>query len=396
MLNAMRFIIVLAVVLAHSPLARAQTSAPASPPAATTAPPAGQAAAGGNELSPYDRIWNNFTQWYRNDSNPVVQQVLFTGRFQHDFVTLDADEGDHDESNVRRVRLGPRITFLKNYLFHAEVEVNPQERNPFYMRFTDLYVQWSKSGKLALTVGKQSLPFTQEGATSSKELLTIDRSNLANNIWFGQEYMPGVSASGRVAPWVYRAGVYSSGAMNRELGEFSGDYFTLALLGYDFAKSLGVKEAILTGNYLYQHPDVDNTFTQRLEHIGSAHFRFEAEKWGVRSDISSASGYLGQNDLWALMAMPFVNLTSKLQVVGRYTLVESDGANGIRLATYESRVVGGRGDAYRELYLGANYFLYGHKLKIQSGLQWADMDDSVNDGGAYSGTSWTTGLRIGW
>ena len=50
--------------------------------------------------------------------------------------------------------------------------------------------------------------------------------------------MPGVSVSGRVAPWVYRAGVYSSGAMNREFGEFSGDYFTLALLGYDFAKKL--------------------------------------------------------------------------------------------------------------------------------------------------------------
>ena len=47
--------------------------------------------------------------------------------------------------------------------------------------------------QLALTVGKQSLPFTQEGATSSKELITIDRSNLANNIWFSQEYMPGVS-----------------------------------------------------------------------------------------------------------------------------------------------------------------------------------------------------------
>jgi phosphate-selective porin OprO and OprP len=396
MLNATRFFIALAVAFAHVSFAHAQTSTPGPTPAAAAAPPAAQTAAVGNDLSPYDRIWNNFTQWYKDDDNPVVQQVLFTGRFQHDFVTLDADQGDHDESNVRRVRLGPRITFLRNYLFHAEVEVNPQERNPFYMRFTDLYVQWSKSGKLALTVGKQSIPFTQEGATSSKELITIDRSNLANNIWFGQEYMPGVSASGRLAPWVYRAGVYSSGAANRELGEFSGDYFTLGLLGYDFGKSLGVKEALLTGNYLYQHPDVDNTFTQRLEHIGSVHFRFEDERWGVRSDVSTASGYLGQSDLWALMAMPFVNVTSKLQVVGRYTLIESDDPNGVRLATYESRVVAGRGDEYRELYLGANYFLYGHKLKVQSGLQWADMNDRANDGGAYSGASWTTGLRIGW
>ena len=388
-----------AVCMAVGSLAHGQQTSPVvapivSPSAAASAPAQGGAAA--KEPSQYDRIWNRFTQVYRNDKNPAVQQVLFTGRFQHDLVMLDSDEGDHDESNVRRVRLGPRITFLRNYLFHAEVEVNPQERNPFYMRFTDLYVQWSKSGKLALTVGKHAVPFTQEGATSSKDLLTIDRSNLANNIWFGQEYMPGVSASGRVDPWIYRAGVFSAGAANRELGEFSGGYFTLGVLGYDFAKALDVKEAVLTGNYVYQHPDADNTFTQRLEHVASAHFRFEATRWGIRSDVSTATGYLGQSDLWAVMAMPFVNVTDKFQVVGRYTRIESADPNGVRLATYENRVVSGRGDQYDELYLGANYFFYGHKLKLQSGLQWADLNDEVNDGGAFSGLSWVTGLRIGW
>jgi phosphate-selective porin OprO/OprP len=58
--------------------------------------------------------------------------------------------------------------------------------------------------------------------------------------------------------------------------------------------------------------------------------------------------------------------------------------------------VSGRGDPYNELYLGANYFLYGHQLKLQTGLQMAHMRDRANDGGAYSGVSWTTGLRIGW
>ena len=369
-------------------------AATASTQAAAAAP--AQAASSGEPSSTYDRIWQQFTQIYKNDKNPAVQQVLFTGRFQHDLSTVDSDEGDHDESNIRRVRLGPRITFLRNYLFHAEVEVNPQERNPFYMRFTDLYVQWSKTGALAVTVGKQSIPFTQEGATSSKELITIDRSNLANNIWFSQEYMPGVSVSGRSAPWMYRVGVYSSGAMNRELGEFTGDYFTLGVLGYDFARTLGVKEAVLIGNYIYQHPDPNNTFTQRLENIGSINFRFEAERWGVRSEISSATGYLGQSDLWALMAMPFVNFTDKLQGVVRYTRIDSKDPNGVRLATYENKVVTGRGDEYNELYLGANYFFYGHKLKLQSGVQFADMNDIALDGGAYSGVSWTTGLRVGW
>jgi phosphate-selective porin OprO/OprP len=368
--------------------------------AATAAAPASalaQATSGAKpEPSTYDRVWTAFTQWYKDDSNPVVQQVLFSGRYQHEFAAIDADQGDLDEWNVRRMRLGPRITLFRTFTLHAEVEVNPQERDPFYVRFTDAYLQWNKSSRMALTFGKQGVPFTIDGANSSKELLTIDRSNLSNNIWFPQEYMPGVSVSGRIAPWVYRGGVYSSGAMNREFGEFSGDYFTLALLGYDFANRLGVKEAVLTGNYVYQHADADNTFTRQLEHVLSLHFKMEADRWGVRADVSDANGYLGQSDMWALMAMPFFNVTDKLQTVGRYTFIDSTNPNGIRFGAYESRIVPGRGDEYNELYLGANYYFYSHKLKLQSGLQWADMNDRANDGGEYSGVSWTTGLRVSW
>jgi phosphate-selective porin OprO/OprP len=345
--------------------------------------------------SNYDKIWQRFTQWYRNDKNPVVQQVLFSGRYQHEFAAVDADQGEHDEWNLRRLRLGPRITLLRSFTLHAEVELNPQERDPFYVRFTDFYLQWNKSSTVVMTFGKQGVPFTMDGATSSKELLAIDRSNLANNIWFPQEYMPGISVSGRLAPWVYRAGVYSAGEANRELGEFNGSLFALGVIGYDFAKSLGVKEALLATNYVFQPPDRRNTFTRQLEHIGSLTFKFEAEQWGVRTDLSGASGYLGQSDLWSVMAMPFANITDKLQVVGRYTFLEGD-SNGVRLGTYENRLVSGRGDRYDELYLGANYYFYGHKLKLQSGIHVADMSDRGNDGAAYSGVSWTTGIRVGW
>ena len=355
-----------------------------------------QASAGAEKQpSTYDKIWR-FAEWYVEDSNPVVQRVLFSGRYQHEFAAIDADQGNLDEWNLRRMRLGPRITFLRTFTLHAEAELNPQEHDPLYLRMTDFYLQWARSGRLAMTVGKQGVLFTMDGSTSSKELLAIDRSNLTNNIWFPQEYMPGVSVSGRVARWVYRGGVYSSGAMNREFGEFNGGAFGLGVLGYDFAEPLGVKEALLTGNYLYQHPDQNNTFTRRLENIVSINLKLEAGRWGMRTDLSAATGYLGQSDLWAFMAMPFINLTDKFQIVTRYTFLDSEDPNGVLLSTYESRVVTGRGDLYNEGYLGANYYFYGHKLKFQTGLQFADMDDSANDGGEYSGVSWTSGIRIGW
>jgi phosphate-selective porin OprO/OprP len=171
---------------------------------------------------------------------------------------------------------------------------------------------------------------------------------------------------------------------------------TLAVLGYDFAERLGVSQALLSGNYVYQNEDTGNTFTRQLQHVLSVNVRLETDQWGLRTDVSTGDGYLRQNDLVGVMLMPYYNVTDKLQAIGRYTLLDSDGANGVRLATYESAVVGARGDRYDELYLGANYFIYGHRLKLQTGLQFADMDDRANDGGAYSGVSWTTGLRVGW
>jgi phosphate-selective porin OprO/OprP len=147
---------------------------------------------------------------------------------------------------------------------------------------------------------------------------------------------------------------------------------------------------------VYQRPDADNTFTRQLEHVASVHVRFEEDRWGLRADVSRGDGYLGQGDMRALLVMPFVNITGRLQAVGRYTLIDSDDANAIRLGAYESRLVSGRGDEYRELYLGANYYLYGHRLKVQTGLQWADMNDRENDGGAYAGLSVTSGIRVGW
>ncbi len=345
--------------------------------------------------STFDDIWK-FAEWYQNDQNETVQSVLFSGRFQYEFAAVDADQGTHQEWNVRRMRLGVKSEFFNQFTVHLEAGFDPEERDPFYNKLTDAYVAWEASDLFTLTVGKQSVPFTMGGSTSSKNLLTIDRSNLATNMWFPQEYMPGVSTAGGRSKWVYELGVYSSGSANREFGRFDGSAFGLLSLGYDLSEALGVEDALLRGNYVYQDPDPNNTFTRQLQHMASVNFRFEVDRGGVHSDFSLASGYKGQSDLWGVMTMPFFNLTSRFQVVGRYTYVRSEDANGVRLGRYENQVTEGRGDRYEEFYIGVNYYFYGHKLKLQSGLQFADMNDDAADGGAYSGVASTTGLRVSW
>ena len=68
----------------------------------------------------------------------------------------------------------------------------------------------------------------------------------------------------------------------------------------------------------------------------------------------------------------------------------------VRLLGAEIGGVAGRGDEYRELFAGFNWFFYGHKLKWQTGLQFTEMDDSDLGDGEYDGWGFTTGLRISW
>ena len=345
--------------------------------------------------SGYDKVWAA-AQLYTGDSDSFFQAVQFSGRLQVDLAFVDSGDDEHGELNIRRFRVGLKTRFSREFIFHLEGEFNPQEADPVYTRLTDAYLAWSPRDAITTTVGKHSVGFTLDGMTSSKSLLTIDRSNLSNNIWFSEEYIPGISVKGETKKLIYFVGAFSSGDKDAEFGDFKGGQFVLLTLGHDFADRLGVREAILRLNLVDNEPDPENGFTRPLEQIGSLNFSIEGERWGVRVDTSVASGYGDQSDLWGMMLMPFHNLTDSLQLVARYTHVESDEDNGVRLARYESTIADGRGDEYREIYLGLNYYLYGHKLKLQNGLQWVDMEDQANDGGEYSGWSWTTALRVSW
>ncbi len=170
----------------------------------------------------------------------------------------------------------------------------------------------------------------------------------------------------------------------------------LLSLAHDFSRRLGVPESLLTLNYVFNEADEDNVSTRDLAHVVSLHFRFDTGAWGFHSDLSGGIGYGTQSDLIGLALVPFYHITEKIQIVGRYTYLKSFGNNGVRFARYENRIDPGRGDEYNEFFVGLNWFIYGHEFKLQTGLKYTMMDDEANDGGAYRGWGWTTGLRMSW
>lgn len=346
--------------------------------------------------SAYDRAWSH-VRLYEGGDTDFVQSFDLSGRLQLDWAWVDNGTENHTEFNVRRFRFGFKTRFARDFVFHLEGDFDPQDSDNFYRRLTDAYLSWQFGESAVLTAGKQSAGFTLDGMTSSKRLITVERNNLTNNIWFTEEYMPGISVKGEAGKTAYFAGLFSSGDKDPEFGDFTGGEFVLLRAERDFTASPGSGQALWRLSLVHNEPDPNNGFTNKLENIASLNLQWRQNgPWRFSADLSAASGYYDQSDLWGIVLMPYYAFSERLELVGRYTLVQSADDNGVRFARYERELAEGLGDRYTEYHLGVNYYWYGHKLKLQSGIQYVDMRDRADDGGAYSGWSWTTGFRISW
>jgi phosphate-selective porin OprO and OprP len=356
----------------------------------------------------FDDAWS-LVKLYENPNNPVIQKLAFTGRLQLDYVAIEGQgdptagvtntDIDYDFGGWRRLRGGFKATVFKDFTLHGEGDFNPDEA-PVYQRLTDAYIAWGPCDAFEVKVGKQGMGFTLDGSTSSKELLTIDRNNLSNNLWFTNEYLPGITVGGSINKWLYTVGLFSQGEEDKEFGNFDSGTTWMASIGYDLSSVTGGEESVVALDYMFNEetPSTPSLFSNRsLGQVVSLNFRYEKDAFGFRGDLAHGDGFLGQSDMWGLVLMPYFNITDKLQAVFRYTYLNSDDLDGIRFARYETFPMNGtRGDKYHEAYAGLNYFFYGHKLKLQTGLQFTSMSDDANNGGAFDGWSWTTGLRLSW
>ncbi|AQA17263.1 hypothetical protein BST95_02520 [Halioglobus japonicus] len=342
----------------------------------------------------YDRIWA-YETLYASESG-AVRELDLSGRLQADAYHFDADGIDEDDLQWRRFRFGFTARFAGDWMAQLEGDFDLNESSgDWYSRLTDAYIGWQPDKARDLRILKHSAGFTLDGAISSKKLLTLQRSNLTNNLWFTAEYFTGVSMKGTLDNnWDYRVGIFSSDG-NDEWSKFDAGYFTLTSAGYNFSEPLGLENATVRFDYVYNQRDPQAN-TRDFGNVYSLSGKFEDGDWGLWTDLAGGSGYYGQPDVTGLSLMPFYNISDLTQLIFRYTWLDSDGDNGLRLGRYENAVVDGRGDRYSEYYAGLNLFFYGHKLKWQTGVQYAELDDNADDGGAYDGWGITTGLRISW
>lgn len=340
----------------------------------------------------FDKVWSYLTL-YENEENTVIQKFALVGRAQLDSVWIDPEDEDaYSDASWRRFRFGFKAGLFADWTAHLEADFDLNGSiDEAYTGLTDAYVAWSPDDRLNIKLLKQSAGFTLDGATSSKKLLTLERNNLTNNLWFTEEYFSGVLASGKFAgDWSYKASLFSSdGDPEIKLG--GAGWFTFWSLGYQ------LKDAALRVAYVYQDEDKDAN-TRDFRQIASLTAQWQKGDLGIWGDLSGGLGFSDsyQSDVWGFVLMPFYDLTRYTQIVLRYTYLGSREDNGLRLNRYENGVVEGRGDRYDEWYAGLNVFFYGHKLKWQTGVLRAEMEDDPQDGGEYAGWALITGIRVYW
>lgn len=347
------------------------------------------------ESSLFDKIWGH-TKLVDNPDATVLQSVALSGRLQGDSAYFSSDDhGSYDDSLWRRFRAGAKAKLFNDFTLHveADLDLNDAGSENIYSRLTDAYISWSPSKALKLKVGKQGVGFTLDGATSSKKLLTLERSIVAGNLWFGTEYFTGVSASGKANGWTYTIGGYSADEGD-ELGTTDSGWFSLVSLGRDVSETTYVR-----ADYVHNEPDyAGNVGTRDLSDVISFITQSEFGKLGVSTDLSYARGHseTDQSDLIALQVMPHYDFTERWQGVVSYAMVHCTDGPGARMGRYASRNLSGDDyETVQELFMGVNCYIYGDKLKWQTGVEY-NLVHNNDAGDDYNGWGVTSGFRMSW
>ena len=369
--------------------------------AAAVSPAFAQSAAPTTTPSTYDQIWSAAVL-YKGAATDAINEVRLTGRQHIDWYQFRNGTQQDSDFVSRRTRLGLKAQVLKDFTVHLEADLNLEVPHPLFNKYTDAYVKWAPSKELAFTLGKQSIRYSLDGGTSSNALVTIDRSPLAANLGFSEEYLPGVTAEGESGLWSWRAGFFSSGAADRDFGAFNGGLISYASVSRDITAFSGFAKSSLRLDYFRQTNDAQNAtgtpkaFSRNYEQGVSLISQNTQGAWTFDGEIGLTEGQGSQTDLKGLQLQTTYAFNKDWQAVARYTRVTSASNNGVSFARYESLLTSGKADRLEEFYFGLNRYFYGHKLKFQLGAQHSKMVDSVNDGGAYAGWGFTTGLRVSW
>lgn len=339
----------------------------------------------------------DWTKWKIEDS--AINYIDLTGRYHGQYFWVDSDEGSDEGYETRRLRLGADVGFLEKgrafYQFNVGTDWGINDADEFYDSVDVYGLEWEFSDAFTLLVGKERPKITQEGATSSQKILTFERSALTNFVL--PEKSLGIGASGKIdgTNWSYNTGIYSGDhGDDYEHGGFGAGVGVLASVGYKVSD-----ETKLRFDYFFQDGDSGNYEVnfKPFNHLFSLNSENKWGDFGLNTDLVYGVGDTIP-DVYGVILTPYYDITDKLQFVTRYQYFGGDGADSTRLySRYQRRVAsdGGRGENQHSIYMGLNYYICEHALKLMAGVEYTNQDGS-GDGGEFDGLQYLVGARVQW
>lgn len=346
------------------------------------------------EPSIYDKIWGLATI-YKNDSNPFIQEFKLRGRYQGQYHWVESQQGDEHSWEDRRSRFGFDAKFFDKKI---ELRVDAQSSDgfdPFYNGLVDAFIKWKPSEEFNLTVGRQKpqigyYDFLQSTNTQP----TFERSQIFNQLRVDR--VVGAVAEGKIGRFTYQAGVYSND-IDLEFGTFNGGIAYGAGIGYDLKHSINTEKADLRFDWLHSDIEEGSNILNRYSDLFSTTLWLKEGRYGLVTEAFYGTGEAP--DAFGFFVQPTYDLIlKKLQLVGRYSFSNGDGADSVQAQSrYERRAPeltsSGKGEQYQAAYFGLQYFIYGDKLKVLAGAEYANVDGGGN-GGDYDGWTYLTGIRF--
>jgi len=357
------------------------------------------------EPNGFDQLWGLATL-YKDDHNPILQEFKLRGRYHGQYWDVDADQGSQSNWEDRRSRLGFDAKLFDKKL---EVRLDFQSNDgfeDFYDGLVDAYILWKPGSWLSITVGKMKpLIAEYDWLESTNTQPTFERSQIFNQLNIVRA--TGLTVEGKHEELSWRLGVYSndtptttngSGSLgDGEFGDFNGGISYSLGLGYDFKKKFGFDKADFWLDWIHSDRQAGDLTLGRYDDILTTTLSLkEAEAALVFEAFYASGGDQKNSDIFGFFIQPSYDIIpKKLQLVGRYSYSNSTGPEGVLgQSRYERTEAtnGGRGDAYHSIYGGAQYFIYGDKLKLMAGAEWAHLSGANND--SYDGLTLLSGIRL--
>jgi phosphate-selective porin OprO/OprP len=312
---------------------------------------------------------------YQDKQAKGLQEFWLLGRYHghyHDTSGVGRSDAGFE---TRRARFGFQAKMYDRLTIHAQA-ISGSDFEPVYNGFTELWVRWEFDPALQLTIGQQKHRFTHDRNVSSRYMSFMERSMFTNMM--GLDYTPAVTLSGRVGKCDYYAGVFSNLAerdMWEAFTELHSGWSAIAAVTYDLGHLGGADTAAFYGSLLHSEAKTGATNLTRFDDAASAALIVTEGPVALVTEVTAGFGGT-KGDAIGLNFQPSLFLTDKLELVSRYQLASASMTGGLRSQRrYESAAGLPNGEHYQATYLGLNYYLAGHRMKLLTGVEHARMNN---------------------